>query len=122
MNLMVILVPFLLITAVFSRLAILELNLPKAAAAGAKPAEPRLQLEVVVRPAALEVAGGGGGVLRRLARGEAGYDLAGLNRLLRQVKERAPEVDAATLLLAPAIDYDTVVQVMDAMREAVEGE
>ena len=28
MNLMVILVPFLLITAVFSRLAILELNLP----------------------------------------------------------------------------------------------
>ncbi|MEM7805474.1 MAG: biopolymer transporter ExbD, partial [Pseudomonadota bacterium] len=30
MNLMVILVPFLLITAVFSRLAILELNLPGA--------------------------------------------------------------------------------------------
>ncbi|HSN50904.1 MAG TPA: biopolymer transporter ExbD, partial [Woeseiaceae bacterium] len=28
MNLMVILVPFLLITAVFSRLAVLELNLP----------------------------------------------------------------------------------------------
>jgi len=30
MNLMVILVPFLLITAVFSRMAILELNLPSA--------------------------------------------------------------------------------------------
>ena len=29
MNLMVILVPFLLITAVFSRMAILELNLPR---------------------------------------------------------------------------------------------
>jgi biopolymer transport protein ExbD len=28
MNLMVVLVPFLLITAVFSRLAVLELNLP----------------------------------------------------------------------------------------------
>ena len=31
MNLMVILVPFLLITAVFSRITILELNLPTAA-------------------------------------------------------------------------------------------
>ena len=30
MNLMVVLVPFLLITAVFSRLAIIELNLPAA--------------------------------------------------------------------------------------------
>jgi biopolymer transport protein ExbD len=37
MNLMVILVPFLLITAVFSRLAILELNLPGSSTEPAKP-------------------------------------------------------------------------------------
>jgi biopolymer transport protein ExbD len=37
MNLMVILVPFLLITAVFSRLAILELNLP---GSSTEPSEP----------------------------------------------------------------------------------
>ena len=38
MNLMVILVPFLLITAVFSRLAILELNLPASSTEPARPA------------------------------------------------------------------------------------
>ena len=39
MNLMVILVPFLLITAVFSRLAVLELNLPGSSTEPADPAE-----------------------------------------------------------------------------------
>ena len=49
MNLMVILVPFLLITAVFSRLAILELNLPGSSTEPADPQELTFQLEVTVR-------------------------------------------------------------------------
>ena len=44
MNLMVILVPFLLITAVFSRLTILELNLPALDAASEKQEKIDLQL------------------------------------------------------------------------------
>ena len=48
MNLMVILVPFLLITAVFSRITILELNLPAAAASQAED-EQALQLEIISR-------------------------------------------------------------------------
>ena len=49
MNLMVILVPFLLITAVFSRLAILELNLPASSTEPADPQELTFQLEIIVR-------------------------------------------------------------------------
>ena len=53
MNLMVILVPFLLITAVFSQVAILELNLPSSNdQPGAEDPE-TMQLEVIVRPTAL---------------------------------------------------------------------
>ena len=55
MNLMVILVPFLLITAVFSRLAVLELNLPGSSTEPADPQELVFQLEVIVREGRIEV-------------------------------------------------------------------
>ncbi|MFC6978348.1 ExbD/TolR family protein [Microbulbifer taiwanensis] len=41
LNLMVVLVPFLLVSAVFSRVTILELNMPSGAGGGA-PDDPRL--------------------------------------------------------------------------------
>src|SRR6056300_1847134 len=64
MNLMVILVPFLLITAVFSRMAILELNLPGSSSAPGEP--PRdLQLEITVRADGLEVGDRSAGNLKR---------------------------------------------------------
>ena len=47
MNLMVVLVPFLLITAVFSRITIVELDLPSANSPA--PEGPVFKLEVVVR-------------------------------------------------------------------------
>ena len=48
LNLMVVLVPFLLITAVFSRIAIVELNLPSSSG-GAEPKKPDFRVEVIVR-------------------------------------------------------------------------
>ena len=55
LNLMVVLVPFLLITAVFSRITVVELSLPSTAG-GAAAAEPTLRIEVVVRDGGLELA------------------------------------------------------------------
>ena len=48
LNLMVVLVPFLLITAVFSRLTIVELNLPSAAESATDKQE-SFRVEVIVR-------------------------------------------------------------------------
>ncbi|HHH35552.1 MAG TPA: biopolymer transporter ExbD [Gammaproteobacteria bacterium] len=116
MNLMVILVPFLLITAVFSRIAILQLNLP-ADAQGRPPEKPRLQLELILRRNAIEVAErGAAGV--RVPRGEGGYDLARISALLRDIKARFPDKTDITLLLEPDIPYDDLVQVMDTVRVA----
>ena len=61
MNLMVILVPFLLITAVFSRMAILELNLPTADAV-VHEQEPEFALEVIVRAEHIEIGDRNAGV------------------------------------------------------------
>ncbi len=115
MNLMVILVPFLLITAVFSRMAILELNLP-ASDTVAQQQEPELALEVIVRADEIAIGDRNAGVLARLPMVEGDYDIEGLNSYLKRVKANFPDQFAATLLLEPDVDYDVLVQVMDAVR------
>jgi biopolymer transport protein ExbD len=117
MNLMVILVPFLLITAVFSRITILELNLPTYSEQSAQsPAQ--FQLEVIVRQDTIDVGDRDGGLLRRIDMLDGKHDYGQLSGLLQQVKARYPEKRDATLLLEPQIPYDIVVQVMDNMRIA----
>jgi biopolymer transport protein ExbD len=115
MNLMVILVPFLLITAVFSRLTILELNLPPASAGGPDNKQ-ELHLEVVIRANALEVGERNSGVLKRIDKTAKGHDYKELSAALRQIKERFPDKTAATILSEQDTPYDTLVQVMDAVR------
>ena len=115
MNLMVILVPFLLITAVFSRLAILELNLPGGAGAG-DAAEQALNLEVTIRDNQIEVADRQTGPLHTVPALDDGHDLDALNDYLKNVKANFPDKTDVTVLLEPDIAYDTLVQVMDAVR------
>ena len=72
-DMMVILVFFLLFTAVFSNTNILELNLP--APNSSVPELPKgLQLEVIVRQNVIEIADRNSGVLRSLPRKEGEYD------------------------------------------------
>ncbi|KPK13466.1 MAG: biopolymer transporter ExbD, partial [Betaproteobacteria bacterium SG8_41] len=97
MNLMVILVPFLLITAVFTRMTILELNLPPASS-GSNAKKQELQLEVVIRKDALELGERSSGVLKRLERNEKGYDYKGLSQALQALKERFPDKTNITIL------------------------
>ena len=115
MNLMVILVPFLLITAVFSRMAILELNLPTADSV-IQEEEPEFALEVIVRDASIQVGDRNAGIFSDIPKTEAGYDFDSLTAKLKNVKAQFPDQLAVTLLLEPDIDYEVVVQVMDAVR------
>jgi len=118
MNLMVILVPFLLITAVFSRITILELNLPTAAGQAQQDKPQEFQLEVIVRTDSIEVGDRDGGLVKRLPLKDDDHDYEQLSQLLQQVKARFPDKLDATLLLEPDTDYETVVQVMDSVRTA----
>jgi biopolymer transport protein ExbD len=115
MNLMVVLVPFLLITVVFTQMAIQELNLPEGgpAKAEAPPVEP---LTVTVRQRALAVSGAGAGGTRTLPVGNDGHDFAALSQLLKQIKAQRPDEDRIIVRLEPDIAYDTLIQVMDAAR------
>jgi biopolymer transport protein ExbD len=114
-DMMVILVFFLIFTAVFSKTNILQLNLP---ANQTTPIDlPKdLQLEVIVRPAELIVSDRRTGPLKALPNTAAGYDLSNLSLFLRQVKARFPDLKEATVLMGPDIQYDVLVQVMDTVR------
>ena len=120
MNLMVILVPFLLITAVFSRLAILELNLPASSTEPANPQELTFQLEVIVRADKIEVGDRNVGALGVYPNTADGYDYEALSSKLSEIKDRYPEKTDASILLESEIAYDTLVQVMDRVRLAEE--
>jgi biopolymer transport protein ExbD len=110
-----VLVTFLLMTAVFSRTVVLQLNLP-AQQAQFKDPPPGLQLEVVVRKNLIQVADRNSGPLATMPNTAQGYDYDTLTTYLKRVKAKFPEKTDATVLLEPDISYDTLVQVMDHVR------
>jgi biopolymer transport protein ExbD len=120
MNLMVILVPFLLITAVFSRLAILELNLPGSSTEAVDPQDQVFQLEIIVRKDKIEIGDRNQGLLGVYPRNDAGeHDYEAVSSKLSELKGRYPKKTNASILLESDIEYDTLVQVMDRVRVEV---
>lgn len=118
MNLMVVLTPFLLITAVFSRLAILELNLPASQSQAQENETPELALEITVREDAIEIGDRNAGVLNRIEKNGGDYRFDELTAYLTRIKRQFPDKTDATVLLEPEISYQTLVAVMDRVREA----
>ena len=114
LNLMVVLVPFLLITAVFSRLTIVELNLPSTAG-GPSTAEEGFQLEVIVRENVIELTNGRA-VIATIPNKDDEFDLEMLSTFMVDLKNEYPDQDAASVLMEPHIPYDYLIQVMDIVR------
>ena len=116
LNLMVVLVPFLLIGAVFSRVAVMELTIPTSAG-GSALKTPNFAIEVVVRKAGLEIANGLS-VEAAIPKIDGRYDMEMLSKMLMRLKTRYPEKEDATILMEPDIEYDYLIQIMDAVRGA----
>jgi biopolymer transport protein ExbD len=110
---MVVLVPFLLITAVFSRMAVIELNLPSSTRGPAS--EIGFRPEVIVRELGLEITNGRQ-IIAAIPKVDGEYDMATLAQYMRSLKEDYSEVDAASVLVEPQVPYDYLIQVMDVVR------
>ena len=116
-NLIVVLVPFLLSTAVFTRLAVLDLTLPAKSSGVEQLKADNLQLEVAIRPDALEVGDRIGGLIQRIPDASQGqHDLQTLQGLMLALKAKFPDKLEASVLAEPDTPYDTLVQVMDTVR------
>jgi biopolymer transport protein ExbD len=114
LNLMVILVPFLLITAVFSRLTIVELNLPSTAG-GPASNQDSFRVEVIVRDAGIEISNGSA-TIASIPKTEGEYDFETLSDFMVELKLDYPKHDAASVLMETQIPYDYLIQVMDIVR------
>jgi biopolymer transport protein ExbD len=108
LNLMVVLVPFLLITAVFSRLTIVELDLPSAAS-GPNNTPDTFRVEVVVREEGIEISNGSA-VIATIPKKEDEFDLETLSDFMVMLKRQYPSHDAASVLMEPQIPYDYPVR------------
>jgi biopolymer transport protein ExbD len=113
LNLMVVLVPFLLITAVFSRLTIVELNLPSSS--GSSALEDTFRVEVIVREPGIEITNGRA-VIASIPKKDQAFDLETLSDFMVSLKRQYPEHNAASVLMEPHIPYDYLIQVMDIVR------
>jgi biopolymer transport protein ExbD len=109
-----VLVTFLLMTAVFSRITILQLDLPSSDAGGA-PSPPQFRLEVIVRDGGFELTNGNT-LIAAIPKVAGEYDYETLSDLALQLKRDNPEVVDASVLMEKQVRYDYLIQVMDAIR------
>lgn len=121
MNLMVILVPFLLLTAVFSRVTIVDLNIPPPTVATpsenkSKANEEPIRIDVTVRKTGIEISDNKIGLIKQFPVEAGNYDIKGLSELLQNMKDRVPEKQDATILVEPDVPYEKLIQVMDTVR------
>ena len=86
-------------------------------AASASVSEPTFRLEVIVRKQGLELTNGSS-LIATIPNKDGAYDLKSLSELALALKRDYPEADDASVLLEPEIEYDHLIQVMDAIRSA----
>ncbi len=114
MNLMVILVPFLLITAVFSRMTVLDLTLPSLDAAANDDSDKAFFLQLTVRKDQYYFQDGRSGLpLKVVTRSESDPNWNEFDAFIKKVKFKFPESVNANLLIDKDISYRTMIQVMD---------
>jgi len=113
MNLMVIMIPSLLINAVFTQVSVLNVDQPgDAAPTSAASAKPTLTLDIAIYPDKFVINNRGQAIIATLQ----GHDFAQLNTQLIALKRQYPAVTAATLRIDPTVKYQDIISTLDAVR------
>lgn len=121
MNLMIVLVPVLLLSLVFSHVRILNLQLPVLSEAelAEDQKEPKI-LELVITKEHMALNYPAGILLKRFEVTEQDHDFAALSIYLQDLKltfqQNTIEKNDIVILLEPSVDYQTIVSAMDTVR------
>lgn len=121
MNLMIVLVPVLLLSLVFSQVRILNLQLPVTAQSQDQQEtdEPKI-LELIISKTGFELNYPSGILLKTFDKTDQGYNFSLLSKYLQDLKltfqQNAIEKNDILILLAPDVDYQTIVSAMDTVR------
>ncbi|HVL01495.1 MAG TPA: biopolymer transporter ExbD [Dongiaceae bacterium] len=127
LNVMVVLVAFLLASAVYVHTAILQLTLPTGGGPSSNPDENKkpLILEVIIYKNRFEVTDRQTGPLKFIPFLDGKYDFNTLSFYLQVIKNRFPDIKEVSILLEKDTPYDLLIQTMDTVRakyDVVKGE
>jgi biopolymer transport protein ExbD len=115
MNLMIVLVPVLLVSLVFTHTTVIDLNFPSSE--GRAELDPdQVHLEIQIRNDALVIRDGRSIIKRLPVLADGSHDLLKLSQTMQEIKRRIPGKRDATILLESDTDYQTLVSVMDRVR------
>ncbi len=126
-SLLVALVPFLLVSVVFSHITVLDLKLPNSGGAGGAGDAQNEEVELVIRADRLDVNYPRGTLVKSITDVETGkHDFITLSSVLQEVKRQLRERPAdmggsvdkrtITILSEPDTSYQTIVSTMDTVR------
>ena len=116
MNLMVILIPFLLLNAVFTQVSVLQVDQPSDGGAASTAAAPTLILDVNVYADHFVVSNRANHTDLATIQG---LDYSALNTRLRELKGQYPRINSATLRVEDGVPYQQVISTMDAVRVVI---
>jgi len=117
LNLMVILVPFLLITAVFTHLTVLDINLPTSTPSNnASPNKKTFEVNVIMGKKYFVVSDNRNRVIKKIPTYTTGGHYKILNNVLKQVKISYPEKTNITILSQQNSSYESLIKTMDSVR------
>ena len=116
MNLMIVLVPVLLLSMVFTQNAVLDLNFPALDENNIPQLNEKLQLQLIVRENGMNLADTKIGLIKHIPKLNGKYDYETLSEILKFLKFKLPNKTGITLLLTENIDYQTLVSTMDTTR------
>lgn len=119
MNLMVILVPFLLITSVFTHLTVLDINLPTNTQSSSSPTPKKkktFEINVIMGKKYFVVTDNNNNIIKKIKTFKTGGHFIILNKVLKKVKRQYPEKSNITILAQQNSKYDSLVSTMDAVR------
>lgn len=123
LNLMIVLVPVLLMSVVFARTTIIELNFPRSSGAAAE--EQPIRPIVLITGQQLDVTDSEGHVLRAIppleVKNDEGQETTApdydqLLLVMKQLKTKWPEQEDITVKSSPDTHYQTLIGVMDTVR------
>jgi biopolymer transport protein ExbD len=117
MNLMIVLVPVLLMSMTFTKISVMEINLPELGGGPGKSSMDQSQLEVRVRKSGIQVYFPTGTLVKDiplLADGQ--QDFQTLSLVMREVKKRVTDKQDALILLTNDLEYQTLLSTMDTVK------
>jgi len=119
MNIFVILIPFLLLTATFVKIAIIEFSLPSLQQKGNVNLQDLKNLTVLVvgiKPEGFEIKTSER-TYPLIGNRDGRFDYASLYARLKEIKDRYPDLKDVIISPAPNIRYQIIVKVLDNCRE-----